>query len=124
MHRPAEEVGRISGSGQYGTCSQRSNIYAHQQRKPNDGERHRGALRSHQHHRGVRRSHQHHRGALRSHQHQRGAPRSRLREALRKKIHVPLAAMLRQDNIVGGPFLLTSGQRMPGIVMRFLDTNP
>ena len=41
-----------------------------------------------------------------------------------KKIHVPLAAMLRQDNIVGGPFLLTSGQRMPQIVLRFLETNP
>ena len=41
-----------------------------------------------------------------------------------KKIHVPLAAMLRQDNIVGGPFLLTCGQRMPQIVLQFLATDP
>lgn len=41
-----------------------------------------------------------------------------------KKIHVPLAAMLRPDNIVGGPFLLTSGQRMPQIVLRFLASDP
>ena len=105
-------------------CSLRSSTYSHRKRKQNVGEHHRKALRSHQHHRGALHSHQHHRGASHSQQHHRGALRSHLLEAIRKKNHVPLAAMLRQANIVGGPFLLTSGQRVPLIVMRFLDTNP
>ena len=78
-------------------CNPRFNTYSHLQRKlPGRGGRQRETLRVH---------------------------RGHLLDALRKN-HVPLAAMLRHDNIVGGPFLLTCGQRVPQIVLQFLETNP
>ncbi len=50
--------------------------------------------------------------------------RRTLGQAETKRIHVPLVAMLRRDNILGGGFLLTSAGRVPAIVMQFMAQRP